>query len=71
MTVPDSNSEDNLALSHRIRRVNQSSNRFTDSLGIEIGKTGNENQDGVENVNFSDDSYTNPDYAPSGKNNKL
>ncbi|KAF5289774.1 hypothetical protein FQA39_LY03691 [Lamprigera yunnana] len=67
MTVPDSDSEDNLALLHRIRRVNQSSDRFTDSLGIEIGKTANENQDGVENVNFSDDSYADPDYAPSGQ----
>ncbi|KAF5295062.1 hypothetical protein FQA39_LY13213 [Lamprigera yunnana] len=64
---PDSDSEDNLELSHRIRRVNQSSDRFTDSLGIEIGKTANENQDGVKNVNFSDDSYADPDYAPSGQ----
>ncbi|KAF5270966.1 hypothetical protein FQA39_LY08269 [Lamprigera yunnana] len=67
MTVPDSDSQDNLALSHRIKRVNQSSDKFTDSLGIEIGKTANENQDGVENVNFSDDSYADPDYAPSGQ----
>ncbi|KAF5290230.1 hypothetical protein FQA39_LY14784 [Lamprigera yunnana] len=69
MTVPDSDSEDNLALSHRIRRVNQSSNRFTDSLGIkkQFVAAANENRDGVENVNFSDDNYADPDYAPSGQ----
>ncbi|KAF5284805.1 hypothetical protein FQA39_LY04530 [Lamprigera yunnana] len=39
MTVSDSDSEDNLALSHRSIRVNQSSDRFTDSLGIEICKS--------------------------------
>ncbi|KAF5279741.1 hypothetical protein FQA39_LY05431 [Lamprigera yunnana] len=37
------------------------------TIGIDVDSSANENQDGVENVNFSDDSYADPDCDPSGQ----